>query len=33
MQMFAKAAPKIIGLLKDQVAGIERKTGSPPKVC
>jgi hypothetical protein len=31
--MFAKVVPKIIDLLKDQVAGIERKTGSPPKVC
>jgi hypothetical protein len=32
VQMFAQVVPKIIDLLKDQVAGIERKTGSRPKV-
>lgn len=33
VQMFARVVPKIIDLLKDQVAGIKRKTGSGPKVC
>jgi hypothetical protein len=32
VQMFAKVVPKIIDLLKDQVVGIEQKTGSPPRV-
>jgi hypothetical protein len=31
--MFAEVVHKIVDLLRDQVAGIERKTGSRPKVC